>query len=172
MLTAQSTGKIALLAKEQRAGGRESSRNSNKAQGTLTTNVQLSEPKGSRACKNLKNPSYSAGRGLQCHVMLLMRTVFFTDASCWTEARSTCSKRTLPGSANVPIKPLFGLIPSAKPSGFFFPDSRKQMLRGWHPIQNPSTWSAPGIIRVTVLQTGLPTCGVLGKLQHLKGQVY
>lgn len=104
-------------AKSRREG---SSRNSNKAQGTVTTNTQLSEPKGSRACVNLKKPSSSAGRGLQCHARLLMRTAFFTDTSCWTEARSICSKETLPGSANFPIKPLFGLIP------FFFSDSREQ----------------------------------------------
>lgn len=71
-----------------------------------------------------------------------MRTVFFTVASCWTEARSICSKKTFPSSANVPIKTLFGLIPSAKTSFFTqTAGSRGQMLRGWHPIQNPSTWS-------------------------------
>lgn len=159
----QSTGKTSPLAKGQRAGGRESSRNGNKVQGTLTANVQLSEPKGSRACENLKKPNYSAGWGLQCLVMLLVRTVFFTDASCWTEARSICNKKNLPGSTNFPVKPLFGLIPS-----MFFSQtagSREQMLKGWQPIQNPSTCPASNVIHVTV-QTNLPNCGVLGKLQH------
>lgn len=76
MLGAKPTGKIALLAKEQRAGGRESSRNGNKAQGTLTANVQLSEPKGRRAYENLKKPSYSAR--LQCHDAPYENSIFYS----------------------------------------------------------------------------------------------
>lgn len=55
-----------------------------KAQGTLTANALLSEPKGSRACENLKKPHYSTGQALKCHAMLPTRKVFFTGMSCWT----------------------------------------------------------------------------------------
>lgn len=56
--------------------------NGKKAQGMLTTNVQLSEPKGSRSCENLKKPRYSIGRGLECYAMLPMRKVIFTGLPC------------------------------------------------------------------------------------------